>query len=327
VSGIYTLQRFRGKFAIVWHDEHGRHRHSLGTADRPSAEAAARAFWSRRSTRGGVHTVGEAVRYYLDKKADIASIKRAKQAWQAAESFWNTMAIGRVDKPMAADYRKHRAHCRAVTVRNELAVIRAALNLCEEDKLIEKAPFVQMPSLPAAGIRHLSKAQFRTLLEGTEKGSPHIALFMRLAIATGARMTALLELTWAQVDFDAGLIFLNPQDRVQTSKGRATVPINDQLRPALVEAKKAAQSDYVIEHHDKRVGSIKTAWRAAVRRSGVIATPHMLRHSAACWMAEAGQPMAVIAQYLGHSDSRITERTYARFSPTFLKGASEALFW
>ena len=57
------------------------------------------------------------------------------------------------------------------------------------------------------------------------------------------------------------------------------------------------------------------------------ATPHMLRHSAAVWMAEAGQPMHVIAQYLGHTDSRITQRVYARFSPTLLRGASEALIY
>ena len=32
-------------------------------------------------------------------------------------------------------------------------------------------------------------------------------------------------------------------------------------------------------------------------------------------MAEAGVPMSVIAQYLGHSDSRLTERVYAQYSP------------
>lgn len=265
--------------------------------------------------------------HYLRAKSDIASIKRAQVAWKAAKPFWGAIAIGRVDKQMAQDYRDHRSHCRAVTVRNELAVVRAALNLCEQDKLITKAPFVQMPRLPQASIRHLTKAQFKKLIEGAQKGSPHIALFMQLAIATGARMTALLELTWGQVDLEARRINLNQPDRVQTSKGRPTVPINDQLHAALTAAKVAATTDYVIEHGGARVGSVKTAWNAAVRRSGIKATPHMLRHSAAVWQAEAGVPMPVIAQYLGHTDSRITERVYARFSPDFLRGASEALTW
>ncbi|RYE61451.1 MAG: site-specific integrase, partial [Oxalobacteraceae bacterium] len=50
-----------------------------------------------------------------------------------------------------------------------------------------------------------------------------------------------------------------------------------------------------------------------------------MRHSAAVWMAEAGTPMSQIARFLGHTDSAITERVYARFSPTFLAGAAESL--
>ena len=53
----------------------------------------------------------------------------------------------------------------------------------------------------------------------------------------------------------------------------------------------------------------------------------MRRHSAAVWRAEAGVPMMQIAQFLGHTDSRITERTYARFAPEFLALAAESLTW
>mgnify|MGYP006423973977 CR=1 FL=1 len=35
--------------------------------------------------------------------------------------------------------------------------------------------------------------------------------------------------------------------------------------------------------------------------------------------------MSEISQYLGHSSTRETERTYARFSPDHLRGAAEAL--
>ena len=269
--------------------------------------------------------MGEALAIYLDAKVDMLSHKRATVAWKAAAPFWNAMPIGRVDREVCADYRRHRHHCRAITVRNELAVIRAALNHAEREKLIVKAPYIQMPALPPKAIRHLSKAQFRKLVAGAE--APHIKLFMKLAVATGARMTALLELTWDRVDFALGVIDLNPPERVQTSKYRATVRMNAQIREELEAAKAGAESPFVIEYGGRRVASVKTAMNAAVRRSGVAATPHMFRHSAAVWMAEAGQPMPVIAQFLGHTDSRITERVYARFSPDFLAGAAEALTW
>jgi len=42
-------------------------------------------------------------------------------------------------------------------------------------------------------------------------------------------------------------------------------------------------------------------------------------------MAEAGVSMSEISQYLGHSNTRVTESVYARYSPDYLKGAAKAL--
>lgn len=321
----YRLQRYRDKFAIVWDENGRRHRHSLGTADRAAAEAAARSFWQRRSVGGDYSTVGAVVDAYLVAKVDMASHHRATTAWKAAKAFWGNLPINRVDDTASIDYRMRRPHCKPITVRNELAVIRAALNWGEKRKLIAKAPFIQMPSVPASTVGHLSKAQFRQVLASAL--APHVKLFLQVAVGTGARTNAILDLTWDRVNFDTKLIELNPRDRVQTSKYRATVPMNDQLRAALMDAKAGAMSDFVIEHGRERVASIKKGFAAACRRAGVKATPHMMRHSAAVWMAEAGTPMGQIARFLGHSDSSITERVYARFSPTFLAGAAEALTW
>lgn len=281
----YRIQRYHDGLAIVWHQDGKRRRHSLGTADRSSAESAARAFWQRREIGGEAHTVGEAVRAYLKAKKAMLSIKRAEVAWKAAEGFWDKLPIARVDIKAAEDYRTRRAHCRAITVRNELAVIRAALNWAAKHKMIGAAPFIQMPKLPASKVGYLSKPDFRKLVDGA--GRPHVALFMKLAVATGARSNALLDLTWDQVDFRSGLITLNPEDRVQTSKYRATVPMNAQFRAILKEAKEGVLTPFVIEYGLSKVGSIKKGF-AACTRAKVKATPHMLRHSAAVWMAEAG---------------------------------------
>jgi integrase len=54
-------------------------------------------------------------------------------------------------------------------------------------------------------------------------------------------------------------------------------------------------------------------------------TPHMLRHSAAVYMAEDGVSMDEIAQFLGHNDVATTRRVYARFSPNHLRDAAAAL--
>ena len=142
---------------------------------------------------------------------------------------------------------------------------------------------------------------------------------------TAGRVSALLELTWDRVNLDTRRIDLRDPDRPRTRKGRARLPINDWLLPALQEAKTAAVSPYVIEWGGMRVNSVKKGIAAAARRAGVKCSPHVLRHTAAVWMAESGVPMSEVAQYLGHTDSRTTERVYARFSPEYLQGAAQAL--
>ncbi|HHX90980.1 MAG TPA: tyrosine-type recombinase/integrase [Paracoccus sp.] len=52
---------------------------------------------------------------------------------------------------------------------------------------------------------------------------------------------------------------------------------------------------------------------------------HQIRHSVAVRMLTAGQPIEAVAQYLGHSNTAITYRTYARFMPEHLAGAAEIL--
>ncbi len=96
---------------------------------------------------------------------------------------------------------------------------------------------------------------------------------------------------------------------------------------AELEAAYAARTcNHVIEYSGQKVGKIRKGFIAAANLAGVPdCTPHVLRHTAAVWMAEAGTPMAEISQYLGHSDSRVTEKIYARFSPRHLRIAASAL--
>jgi integrase len=125
------------------------------------------------------------------------------------------------------------------------------------------------------------------------------------------------------VDFGASLIDLG---RVAGGKNRAVVPIAARLRPILEEAREAATCEYVIEYGGKPVASLKTATRGAARRAGLSGvTPHILRHTAATWLAMAGIPMEEIGRLLGHRDFRTTWRIYAKHAPEYLRGAIDAL--
>jgi hypothetical protein len=95
-------------------------------------------------------------------------------------------------------------------------------------------------------------------------------------------------------------------------------------REALLEAREAALTDHVIEYGGKPVASVKRAIAAAARRSKVPCSPHVFRHTAAVWMAQADVPMQKISQVLGHTSTRVTETTYARYSPRFMADAMAA---
>jgi integrase len=103
------------------------------------------------------------------------------------------------------------------------------------------------------------------------------------------------------------------------------VPINDRLLTALREAKVAALSDYVIEWRGKRVEDTDTAFAAAARRAGIPdCTPHILRHSAASHMVEAGVPLEEVARMIGDTKAMV-ERVYGKHSPDYLRRAADAL--
>jgi len=75
-------------------------------------------------------------------------------------------------------------------------------------------------------------------------------------------------------------------------------------------------TNYVIEWVGAPVKSLKKAIATTARNVGISdVSPHLFRHIAAAWMAEAGIAMSEIAQYLGHSSTSVTEKVYARFSP------------
>jgi integrase len=81
---------------------------------------------------------------------------------------------------------------------------------------------------------------------------PHIKLFVVLTITTGGRTAAILELTWDRIDFEAGTIDLRTREVVdpltkKVRKGRAIVPMSNEARAMLQDARQGALTNYVIE--------------------------------------------------------------------------------
>lgn len=294
---------------------------SLGTADRAIAERRLKDL--EQAQRRKAETVSDIIAEYLAERGPhIASQETLRCALRRIEPIFGHLRPDQVSRTLTRAYADQRRQHGVGdgTIRRELVTLSAALRWHDRNT----PAIVEMPSAPPPKSRHLTRDEYRVLREASGK-IPHLHLFVWLAYRTGGRRAAILELTWDRVDFARGQIRLGTSERL--TKGRATVPMLDDLADVLREARKAALTDHVIEYGARPVASIKRAFKAAVERAGLPAgtSPHVLRHSAAVHMAESGVPMAEIAQFLGHSSESITFRVYGRFSPTYLRRAAGAL--
>lgn len=313
----FTVQRFRDGFALIWWEQcdgkRTRRRRQLASPDRASAEAEARKVWE-----GGDNspwTVGRIMTSYLASISHKPSHSRRQDAWKALHGFWERIDPAMIDERMAKSYRATRRAGDA-TARYELMQVSTALGWAAKEGKIPARKAIWLPPTPERKTRHLTNAEFNRLFDCVI--ADHAKVYVMLGLYTMARPGAILELEWDRVDFMRRQIDFTPPGHLRTAKRRTVVPIADPLLPWLQKAHAARTSQWVIERGGKQVACIKKAFQAASERSGVHATPYTLRHTGAVWAAEAGVPMAELAQFLGHDDDRTTQKHYARFSPDYL---------
>lgn len=321
----YTIGHLRGGLVLVYWADGKRHRHSLGTTDPREATRLAPALHAE-LTRPKGKTVQDLWTAYTADKAGRAVLRAMKYTWKPLSGRFGPMDGTAVTIP---DCRAHveerrRNGIKDGTIHTELGHLRMVLKWSENHKLIDKAPAIERPSKPKGVERHLTRDEMRALLESA--AFPHVRLFALLAYTTAGRSAAILGLKWDRVDFDRERIDLRDPEITRPHKGRAIVPMLRTAKVALLDARKAALTDYVVEWGQDRVLSVKKGLASAGKAAGLAkVTPHMLRHSAAVHMAEDNVSMDEIAQFLGHDDVATTRKVYARFSPEHLKTAAAAL--
>jgi integrase len=320
-SAEYEIVTYRGKYAVAIGTGSNRRRYSLGTDDKGLARIRAEEVWQKLNAPPSDRLDDLWKLYLADRRKDRKDVTRQENAWKHLQPVFGHCLGTDISKDDCRGYAKLRQRFGAApgTIRTELEYLRACLNL----RYGRGHNRVWLPTGSPPRDRYLTREEFDTLQKHV--GTPHVRLFIILAITTGARMSAILDLRWEQVDFRHRTINFNSPDREQTNKRRPVVPINERALGALEEAARGALTDFVIEWSGEQVKSIKKAIRMAAKRSGIPCSPHVFRHTAGVWMAQADVPMQKISQFLGHASTRVTERTYARYSPSFMMDAAAAL--
>ena len=142
-----------------------------------------------------------------------------------------------------------------------------------------------------------------------------------LAISTGQRKSAILDLRVERVDWAANhLNFHNPDLRGKR-KGRATVLIPDAIIPVLKDACDRSVSGYVVEKNGRKVTApmLHHKWTLVRARAGLDNLWwHDLRRTWATMAAKNRVDMVQISKQLGHASVVITEQHYAHFHPDYM---------
>lgn len=200
------------------------------------------------------------------------------------------------------------------TVNRYMQAISAVFTWVIEQRLCPKGwvhPCRGIKRLPDAKERvRFLDADERTRLYAAVKESeyPRLYALTLLALKTGARRGELLALTWRDMDLDKGIATLG---RTKNGDRRTLVLLPDVIE-ALKPFKSSDPTRYVfgsVRSKYQSPTSIDSAWRDAVARAKIKNFKfHDLRHCCASYMAQAGIPLNVIAEVLGHRKLDMTKR-------------------
>lgn len=226
--------------------------------------------------------------------------------------------------PTADGIRKRRA-----TANRVLTVLKAALNhawkggnAASDDAWRRVRPF---RAVETARVRYLSEAECVRLVNASE---PAFRNLVRGALLTGCRYSELANMTVADFNADAGVVTVRqskagkPRHVVLTDEGQ-------NLFKTLATGKLAGDPIFTRADGGKwgkshQLRPVLDACRHAKIKP--VVSFHVLRHTHGSMLAMRGVPMGVIAEQLGHADTRMTEKHYAHLAPSYVADTIRAHF-
>jgi integrase len=303
-------------------------RYSTGTTDRAAAESQLTGYILENGTANGPDPLlSEVLGDYLREHASgVVAPHVLKERAAILGRHIGRRVVSELGSQLGRDYVAARTAegVGPATIGDEMACLNAALKHAAREGRIAPVLPLKLPPRPPPRDRWLTPKEADKLLSAAKL--PHMRLYIVLALATGLRPGAILDLTWDRVDLGRLRLDPNPPGRVETRKRRPPMPLPAEIVPALKEARETRKTEWVIEFRGARVKSIKRGMARLAQRVGLKGvSAYTLRHTAATWMAQDDIPLWRIAGMMGHKTTRTTERVYAKHSPSHLRDASDAL--
>lgn len=193
---------------------------------------------------------------------------------------------------------------------------------CKKRGYIENNP-MEAVSRPGNNTEHkvnyLTKAEINKMLKAVDKNQNKVIAMrdktvISLALATGLRVSALVNINIEDIDFENGIVKV-----IEKRQKIREIALGDNMQKMLHDWIQVRNEEYedvdtsalFLSQKKNRmsrdaVGDILTKYcdEAGIKRI----TPHKMRSTAACALAKAGVPVKAIAKQLGHSNTSVTMR-------------------
>ena len=249
---------------------------------------------------------------------------------------------------------------RKKAVKNIKGVLSSVFSYAEDNDFIEsniirKTKLPKFDGEPEFEPTIYEIGQINELLNYARVTESKATLFLYLVVFTGARKGELLGLTWDNVDFDNNTIHIkynrtgSKKETVYTvttpksKKSIRTIPVKQEIMDML-KAEKALQEnnkkllksyyhtydyDFVIRKADGSLYNPNSINRIINKMIEKLGLPHCrihdFREMAATILDSQGVSLSDIATFLGHADTRTTERIYIKRSNTAKKEVVDKL--
>lgn len=320
VSEIPWLeQRDNGKWYVNWYDAGRKRTMRLSLHTRDVGEAKAR-FASFLVDGGDIVrgkaslrlSVASAVEQYLKEHADVKCADPDRQHDIATHlvKFFGETAVADVDIPLSRAYANWRGAAPA-TVKRELGMLMAAANHAKKWKRLppEQVPTVEYPAIPKTEVSFFTAEEVGELMRAANS---RLRAFIVLAYFTAARRKSIERLEISQIKLDRRVIHLHKPGESETVKRKAIVPINDACIREIGWLVALSDTKYLFS----KPTSFYRPFRKLCERLGYEgrSNPHLLRHSRATHLLQAGQDIFKVAGLLGDTMTTV-QSTYGHHTP------------
>ena len=157
--------------------------------------------------------------------------------------------------------------------------------------------------------------------------NPDQRVIFSTMLLTGMRKGELKNLTWNDVNFQLGIIFIQAKEGWSPKTDERIIPISPVLNQILLKLYEDRMSDQWVfaNQYGKRLSHLLDRLKGICRRAGIReATLHSLRHSFGAHLRMAGVSLADIADLMGHKDLATTQ-IYAKVEQQHLRSVINKL--